>query len=175
MKASRIHYFFAENWPAKIWLTAFLVVFLLGSVHIFWPLLAFSTKWTDLLLFFGYVLLAVPLGWCIGILSGCFVIGPLNYYRSLKNGEPFHQGDTVQILTGPHRDRIVRVVSVFDIGYYAGAHRVRVDLGETGEAGEDVFESTEVLRVLSELSENASDRKLQMPQSLPQADPGSSP
>jgi hypothetical protein len=175
MKASRIHYFFAENWPAKIWMAAFLVLFVLGSASIFWPLFIFPTRWTDPLLFFGCVLLAVPLGWFIGILIGWLVIGPLNYGRSLKNGEPFHQGDTVQILKGPHRDRVVRVVNAFDIGDYAGAHRVRVDLGETGEDGEDVFGSTEVLRVSSELSENDSDRKLQMPQSSPEADRGSSP
>ncbi len=163
MKASRIHYFFAQGWPAKIWLTAFLVLFVLGSASIFWPLIAFATNWTDPLLFFGCVLAAVPLGWFVGILIGWPVLGPLYYDRSLKNGEPFHQGDTVQILAGPHRDRIVRVVSTFDIGNYAGAHRVRVNIGEAVEYGQDVFESTQVLRVSSEFPENDNERMLMKP------------
>jgi hypothetical protein len=168
MKASRIHYFFAEDWPVKIWLTAVLVLFVLGSAFIFWPLLVSPTRWTDPFLFFGCVLLAVPLGWLVASLIGWFVIGPLYYDRGLKNGEPFHQGDTVQILTGPHRDRVVWVVNAFE-------HAVHVDLGEASEDGEDVFASIEVLRVSSELSENDNGWKLQMPQSSPQADPGSTP
>ena len=72
------------------------------------------------------------------------------YDRSLKNGEPFHQGDMVQILIGPHRDRIVRVRDAFDIASWAGSHRILVDLGDEIKEDENVFTSIQILRVATE-------------------------
>ncbi len=149
MKASAIHYFFAQEWPAKIWLTAFLVLFPLGTAYMCWSLVAFSAVWTDWLIFFGSLLIAVPLGWFVGILIGWPVLGPLYYDRGPRNGEPFHQGEAVQILTGRYRDRVVRVIDAYDTENCAGAHRVRVELGERVETGQDVFASYQVLRASS--------------------------
>ena len=73
-------------------------------------------------------------------------MGPLYHDRSVKNGEPFEVGDSVQILHGPHRDSIVPVIAIVDIGTFAGGHRVRVDLGGPEEEDE-VFHSKDILRV----------------------------
>lgn len=96
----------------------------------------------------GIVLLAMVLGYFASILVGWFVLGPLYYGRSRKNGEPFREGDMVQILVGPHRDRVARVYRALDIASWAGAHRVYVELGEDEKAaGRDVFKSYEIVRV----------------------------
>lgn len=75
------------------------------------------------------------------------------YDRSLKNGEPFHSGDMVQILVGPHRDRVVRVIEAFDYAACAGAHCIRVDLGVEARKYENLFRSTQILKVSSSSEE----------------------
>ena len=110
----------------------------------------YPDRWTDPLLFFGCTALAAVLGYFVGILAGFFCLGPLYYNRSIMNGEPFKQGDMVQILVGPFKDRVVRVLSTFDIGSYAGAHRIRVDLGTETKDDENMFTSIQILRVSDE-------------------------
>jgi len=147
MKATKAHYFFANGWPAKIWMAAVPTLFAAGAVMEFWSGLFSPSRLSEALISWGGVLASILLGWFVGILVGWFVIGPLYYDRNLKNGEPFHKGEVVQILVGPHRDRLVQVVETYEIGSYAGAHRVRVDLGGELAEGENVFTSTEILRV----------------------------
>jgi hypothetical protein len=78
------------------------------------------------------------------------VLGPLFYDRSLKNGEPFHEGEMVHILTGPYRDRIARVDRAWDAAPWAGGHQIQVALGEQArQDGSDVFESRQIVRVAS--------------------------
>ena len=113
-----------------------------------WPLISTPGRWTDPLIFVISLFLFLALGWFGGILIGWPIMGPLYYGRSLKNGEPFKKGDSVHILVGSHRDRVVRVRDAIDVQAYAGGHRVFVDLGETAkENQEDVFKSHQVLRV----------------------------
>jgi len=77
----------------------------------------------------------------------------LYYERAIKNGEPFRKGDTVHILVGSYRDRTARVVSACDVYPYAGGHFVTVDLGERVEVGQNVFESTEIMRISADPSD----------------------
>ena len=147
MKASGIHYFFARKWPIKIWMIAFPSAASVLAGSSCWTLLVSPVNWKDPLVFLGLVLLAALLGYFVGILVGWPVIGPMYYDRSLENGEPFRSGDMVQILIGPHRDRIVRVIEGFDYAPYAGGHRIRVDLG--ADIRDNVFESCEILRISS--------------------------
>ena len=155
MKPSRIHYFVAAQWPSRIWLTAFPAASFAWSASLCWPLLVSPTKWTDPLVFFGCALLAAALGFFVSIIVGWPILGPMYYDRSLKNGEPFHTGEMVHILVGPHRDRVVPVVEAFDFADYAGAHRIRVDLGENAKETESLFSSHEILRVSeAELQDN---------------------
>jgi hypothetical protein len=107
-------------------------------------------SWGDGLAFFAIVGLALLLGYFAAILLGWFVLGPLYYDRSVQNGEPFHEGESVHILVGPYRGRIARVSKAWDVAPWAGAHRVQVDLGATErEQGQDVFRSYQVCRVAS--------------------------
>lgn len=130
-------------------MTAFPAILAAGAACHGWPLLVSATRWTDPLLFCGWILLAALLGLFVGLLVGWPIIGPLYYDRSRKNGEPFQRGDMVQILVGPYSDRIAPVTDAFDIASFAGGHRVRVDLGADAKGCGNVFRSHQVLRISS--------------------------
>lgn len=148
MKPTWAHYFFAQEWPARIWMSMFPISFGTIAAILGWLTLEFLRSWTEVLLFAAYVGLVAALGWFVGILVGWFVLGPLYFDRSIKNGEPFQPGDLVHILVGPYRDRIARVYSTFEVGSFAGAHRVRVELGERKKDDwKDVFSSYQILRI----------------------------
>ena len=62
------------------------------------------------------------------------------------NGAPFHEGDMVRILTGPHRDRVCRIYAL-----WSERGQVRVDLGESAAKDvTDVFSYVEICRLRSE-------------------------
>jgi hypothetical protein len=148
MKPSRIHYFFAEEWPARLWLMTGPVLEGLFALRACHPTLALLGDWSSIPRWVGISVLGLLLAFFAPILLGWFVIAPLYYIRSVDNGEPFREGDLVHILVGHHRDRVVRVLETQDIAPWAGAHRVRVDLGTSvGKDGEDVFRSYQILLV----------------------------
>jgi hypothetical protein len=147
MKPSRIHYFFAEDRPVRIWLRTGRVLGMVLAGCVSHPTLALLGTWSGIRQFLAVLVLGLLLGQFAAVLVGWFVMGPLYHDRSLQNGEPFRAGDLVHILVGPHRDRVVRVLKTWNIGDYTGAHRVRVDLGEVWKDGEDVFLSHQVLLV----------------------------
>ena len=143
MKPSKLQYFFATERPMKIWLVGVPLLFGWMAVSSCCP---FDSS--GILLSIGIILVSVILGFFVSIFAGWFVFGPLYYDRSRKNGEPFHEGDMVQILVGQHRDQVVRVYRALDIASYAGAHRVYVDLGEEAKkSGRDIFKSYQIVRV----------------------------
>jgi len=114
------------------------------------PSLESLRDWSGAFLFFGILVLGLLFGFFLAIFAGWFLLGPLYYDRSVKNGEPFHEGDTVQILVGKHRDRVLRESKAGDIASWAGAHRIIVDLGETTHADkENIFKSYQLVRVSS--------------------------
>jgi hypothetical protein len=146
-KPTPTHYFIANQWPTKIWVTAFPIGFMIATGHFCWPLLLRPADWTDPLLFGGCCFLGAILGHFVGLLSGWFVLGPMYYMRSVENGEPFVRGDMVQILAGPFRDRVARVLSTFEMDNCAGSHRIRVDLGAEVKDDDSMFSSFEILRI----------------------------
>jgi hypothetical protein len=141
MKATRIHYFYAQEWPTKIWFGSFLLLSVGLVILVCNPSTESLADWKIFLWFAAAVVLSLPLGYCAALLLGFFILGPLYYDRSQKNGGPFKIGDRVQILSGSHRGRVVRVRALWQ------GDRVRVDLGEKEkETFEDVFASTQLLR-----------------------------
>lgn len=147
MRASKVHYFYAQDWPARIWLTSFSLGFAVVAAYLCWPLIASFSSWAHLVLVLICVCVAGILGRYAGTLLGLPVIGPLYFERSLDNGEPFQEGDLVQIIVGPHRDKTVRVKSTFEVGEYAGAHRICVDLGQDVSEEDSLFTSLQILRI----------------------------
>ena len=135
VKPTRLQYFFAGNWPVIIWMVSFTILCPLAVGFGYWPIVDLYGDWNHWLVFLGVVLLAFPLGYFGAILVGWFVIGPLFYDRSVKNGEPFHEGDLVHILVGSHRDHVARVEKAWDAEPWAGGHRVRLAPRRTGQAG----------------------------------------
>ena len=142
VQPSRVHYFYADCWPSRLWFGAFVPLSIVGWWNVCgleWSTLLDATT---LLLAIVTLVLCVALGQFIGVLVGFFVLGPLYYGRMLKNGGPFQPGDTVQILRRSHRGRIARVYSAWQ------GDSVRVDLGDPdNEEFTDVFGPVELLRV----------------------------
>jgi hypothetical protein len=98
--------------------------------------------WWDLVRFVWCVVLALLLGLLLAMFPGCFVIGPLFYDRELKNGGPFKVGDTVQILSAPHRGRVSRIYSTWQ------GNALRVELGtKEKEEFKDIFAPAQLLRL----------------------------
>lgn len=141
MKPNKLQYLFAQSDPMKVCLTAgpiLCAVYVLRAIE---PSLDMMKDFMTILLLVGVVLLSLPLGWFGAILILAFLFGPIYYDQGLRNGAPFHPGDHVRILAGPHRDRIVRVYS-----YWQG-DSVRVELGEEEKNNySDVFSPYQLMR-----------------------------
>lgn len=148
MEPSRIHYLFAEEWPALIWLGSGCVIGMVRAAVLCQPTPGLLGDGWGVLAFLAALILGFLVGYLGAVLLGMVVLGFLYCDRGVRNGEPFRKGDVVRILVGPHRDRIVRVLDAFNIADYAGAHRIRVELGEdVGQEDEDLFRSYQVLLV----------------------------
>jgi hypothetical protein len=142
VRPTQLQRVFASKWLIKIWLSAtsvITVVFCLAASgfrvgHLTdWPLGCWYV-------FIGIV--AGAFGFMLGVFPGVLLLGPLFHARGLSNGAPFHKGDTVHIITGPHRGTIAQVYS----GWQGDS--VRVELGAAAQKSyEDVFLPTELLRV----------------------------
>lgn len=143
MTPSKVQYFLAQDWLAKVWMTIFPV--LGAGVAVYASEIA-SSATTHLSSFFWLIcllILGAAIGWFGGILTGSVVLGPFYMAVARWNGAPFHPGEQVQILTGPYRDRILTVYAA-----YRDPDKVRVELGEEAKKKwTDVFPATEVCRV----------------------------
>jgi hypothetical protein len=87
-------------------------------------------------------LIALMLGWVLGLLV-LAMFGPLvlRFILRIKGG-PFQSGEWVYILSGSHRDRIVRIYQLWD-----ERGQVRVDLGEQAKQDfTDVFSCLAICR-----------------------------
>ena len=85
------------------------------------------------------IFLALPFGWMLG----AFMLWPfVGIITGKLNGAPFHRGDLVRILRGPHRDRVAEVYKL-----WLERHQVRVRLNEKQKQDvTDVFGYHEVCR-----------------------------
>lgn len=141
MKPNRLHYFYAYKGPVWICIIVVPMLFValmagaLGSPTSLTPGEAHPK---------GYLLLlglAWLLGWASCALVGPFVLGPIYFHRAQLNGAPFQAGDPVEILVGPNRGRVVRVVEPLN-----GRGMVKVDFGEQPGLKREWFEETQLLK-----------------------------
>ena len=144
MAATRVHYFYAQNWPARIWIVAvpsLCVLLMAGALGSPPEIAGFQPEAKSYLFLLGIALL---LGICVAALLGPFILGPLYHYRAELNGYPFQPGDRVEILVGANCGRVVRVVEEW--AFRGG--ELRVDLGEFAHPkARTSFHFTEVIRV----------------------------
>src|ERR1700737_1048614 len=125
MKPTRLHYFYAYKWPVWIWSIVVPLLFVALMARALGPLPVPFTPKSDATNYLQLLGLAWLLGMASCSLVGPFILGPIYFHRSQLNGAPFQVGDPVEILVGPNRGRVVRVVAALD-----GRARVTVDLGE---------------------------------------------
>lgn len=142
MKPTRIHYFYAQNWPARIlfWmfpmLCAVLMAIALGAPP---NLHDFGADARSYLLLIG---LAWLIGYFVAPLLGWFILGPIYHHRAELNGAPFQAGDMVELLVGRERGQVVRVAEVWD---WRGD--LRVDLAAVpGRSASAIFAFTQVMK-----------------------------
>ena len=142
MKATRLQYFFATDWPVRFYLMvpAFYGWWLVIAVSE--PTLATFRHADFALLFVACMILAPAFMAFLFLPVAWFVLGPVYYWRAHLNGAPFAVGDRVSILHGPQRDRVVEVYEV-----WAHRRQVRVNLDlEAQQSVSDVFSFTQVCR-----------------------------
>ena len=149
MKPTHLQRLFASKWLLRAWFVSTSVaaaaLCLAGS--------GFRIEHVKDLPLLGWYLLITPLAAALGIILGVFpgviFVAPLLHVRGLFNGAPFREGDTVQVITGPHAGTVTRVYS----GWQGDS--VRIDLGGVAaETYADVVSPTEILR-MNDKSPNA--------------------
>ena len=118
MKPSRLQFFFAQDWPLRIWLILIPTCCAVASLYYCgWP------PGMGLLWLLVIAALALAAGFFLAILVGLFVLGPIYCDRAVKNGAPFRVGDRVLILAGSHRGQVSKVYSAWQ------GDSIRVELG----------------------------------------------
>jgi hypothetical protein len=139
---SVIQYIFAHNWPFKAYLSVAAIVGVVVAVTVCQPSIAIFSDRSYLLVFVVSLLLAPVLFVFLALPFFWILVGPLYYIRARLNGAPFRVGDSIRILVGPYRGRVVQIYDVWD-----SRHQVRVDLdAETKIDVTDVFSFTQICR-----------------------------
>jgi hypothetical protein len=128
MKPSRIQYFFAKNWPAKIWLGAFGGVFTVGAARVVVPAIRSEHLGWGTISYLVVIPSALVVGVLLGFLTAFPVLYPLYSWRAKLNGAPFQRGDVVEILVGEHRGKRAQIYELWD-----ERGQVRVDLGKAAK------------------------------------------
>ncbi len=149
MKPTRMQYFFASDWPCRIVLTVIttVITLLLPIAVITGPTPEEYSGWLNLLIVAGFCLISLPIGFLSSLVIGWPIICILYSFRSEMNGAPFHKGDLVHILVGPHRDRLVSVSEVWRRSDHQHPYQVRVELGaKEKEEEKDLFASDEICK-----------------------------
>jgi len=137
-----VQWFFAHNWPARLWLAVAPFAVPAAVCWLVRPLPWLLDHWLNAVAFAGTLVLAWLVGWFAANLLGWFVLAPLYYDQALRNGAPFRVGDSVRLLAGPHAGRVVWVYEV-----WGERGQVRVELGEQArDRVEDVYSDVEVCR-----------------------------
>jgi hypothetical protein len=91
------------------------------------------------------MLAVVFVGAIIGFMVSWFVFKILRRIRVWINSGPFHNGDLVQVIAGPHAGETTAVYEE-----WPSRNQVRVDLGESERQDvKDVFSYVQLLRVKS--------------------------
>jgi hypothetical protein len=137
-----IQYCLARNWPMKIY---FLAAALLGEWFVLTecqPSAALLHDWEYLLMFVPTIVLMPVLCCAFAVVPAPLILVPIFRLGAKLNGAPFHVGDPVRILVGPHRNHLTRIYEIWD-----ERREVRVELDpQARESVKDVFEFTQVCR-----------------------------
>lgn len=142
MKPTRMQYFFAQDWPLKFWFVGVMVFAAIAAGCACQPSLALFKDWHFLVLFIFAILVAPVFAFFLSLPITWLIVGPFYYARAKLNGAPFQVGDHVQILAGPHRDKIGKIYSAWQGGTF------RVELGSEAEKSyKDVFSETQLVRI----------------------------
>jgi hypothetical protein len=142
MKPSPMQHIFAKDWPTKAYLSLLGIISIVVSIFAFgrgsFPAISVLSDWHFLLL----ILLCSPLVFFGLLRATSFVLNPVYDLGAKLNGAPFHVGDSVRILVGPYRGRVVRIYSVWH-----ERRQICVDLGEQAKNDStDTFLFTKVCR-----------------------------
>ncbi len=143
VKPTRVHYFFAQNWLARIWVVAIPSLSVLLMARGLGPapeFAGFEAEAKNYLFLLGIALL---LGLCVAALVGPFILGPIYHYRAELNGAPFQTGDRVEVLVGANSGRVARVAEVWE-----GRAHLRVDWDPAvARKSKTVFHFAQVIKV----------------------------
>jgi hypothetical protein len=143
MKPTRAHYFFAQNWPTRIWIVSVPSLFVVLMARALGPvpeMAGFEAEARNYLFLLGIALL---LGFCMVALTGPFILGPLYHYRAELNGAPFQMGDRVEVLVGANRGQVARVAEVWE---WRGDLRVEWS-SSVARKGRTIFHCAQVIKV----------------------------
>src|SRR4051812_41781312 len=103
MPPTRAQYFFASPWLLRIWMIALpFIVTLISAVELVRLNPAFPIDGFNSILFWFLLPVIFFLSFFSALLLGFPIIGSFLLARAEINGAPFHEGDIVEILTGPH-------------------------------------------------------------------------
>jgi hypothetical protein len=138
VKPSHLQYIFAKGWPLRACLIVWISLGAWVAVAACHPSAAMFRDWIYLLLFIVSVAVAAAIAFYLSLPFAFILLGPFYHLRARLNGAPFHVGDRVHILVGPHRDRVARIHEVWNDRSQV---RVELDDQETG-----TFSFTEVCR-----------------------------
>ena len=117
MKPSAMQLFFAEDWPARIWITAWISAATIGLVKTV-PFNAEAFRSLSFVATFVFLFLVVALiAYLVSIILGCIVLPPIFRWRERLNGAPYKVGETVEILCRPHRGTLGEITTVGDDRY----------------------------------------------------------
>ncbi len=137
MKPNRLRYVATHGFMFSTCASALSFATVIG-----WQLLAAASYTVDLS-FAGWFLLSLIISLPLGWFFGAFCVWPFVFgVVGTLNGAPFHVGESVRVLVGPHRDQ---VFEIYDIWYER--HQVRVKIGKQEQKQTiDVFSYDQVCR-----------------------------
>lgn len=140
ISVSPLQWFFANNWPLRLWLGAFSLGAPLAALRDidFSAAHAFGLRlWLALLTMSLLFAIAACL---VGAVMFGPLVGPLYRLRTHLNGGPFAPGDVVVVLSRKHRGRRARVYGTWQ------GDTVRVEIENEHKAGfRDIFGQHELL------------------------------
>lgn len=137
--------FFAEDKPAKIWFVVVPVLIWIFGLLKFQPQFVLMSDLRYMLSFILLALFGIPISFLISGIAGSIVISSLYRERAIMNGGPFYVDDTVQILSGEHEGKVVRITAEYMESLFW------VDLGEDAVAkNANCFNQAQLARVSAE-------------------------
>lgn len=108
------------------------------------PSRAIFTDWRSFMSFTVVVIVSPAIGFFLGILFGSLLLPPMYVLRERLNGGPFKVGDSVQILVGPHKGMITKVVRPWQ----GRSYRVKLDK-ESEKSFKDVFCADQLIKEMN--------------------------